>query len=335
MESVVADLQKYFETFHAEIRTDYDLDSKLRDKRDKILKRIRSKLTEAKRPSFKELLQGSYKTKTGVKPIEDLEFDIDVGLRFDVDPDKVTAKDVRSWVFEAVDGHTDDVKQKRSCIRVTYAEGYHVDLVVYSCQTDDLGNVIYKLASNSDGWKDCDPPALEQYINDALDRFNGAEDSKTNTNQLRRAVRYLKRFYDESVPKESKEKPSGLAYTICVAKSFAKRIDFAGEPHDAALMRDIALAISATAGRVQAQKPTPEFEDLFGGLTDAAMDKLKERFDALAEAVRSAETSADPVEACKELAKPEFFGRDFPIPDPPKTAKKTEKPSIMPPSSSG
>ena len=131
----MADLQKYFETFHDKIRTDYDLDSTLRDKRDKILKRIRSKHSEAKRPGFKELHQGSYKTRTGVKPIEDLEFDIDIGLRFDVDPAKFTAKEVRSWVFDAVDGHTGDVKQKASCIRVNYAENYHVDLVVYSCQT--------------------------------------------------------------------------------------------------------------------------------------------------------------------------------------------------------
>lgn len=331
----MADLQKYFEIFHENMRADYGLDSKLRDKRDKIIDRIREKLAEADRPGFKELLQGSYKMRTGVKPIEELEFDIDVGLRFDVDPDKTSAANVRSWVFAAVDGHTDDVAQKRSCIRVTYKDGYHVDLVIYSCQADASGNDVYRLASKSDGWRDCDPPALENYFKDGCDRFEGAEDSRTNTNQLRRVVRYLKRFYDESVPKESKTKPSGLAYTILAASQFQKRTDFAGDPYDAGLLCGIADFVSGHAGRICVSKPTPEYEDLFKGLTDPAMNKFKERVAALSAAIRAAEASADPVEACTELAKPENFGRDFPIPDPPKTARKTEKPAMIPASSSG
>lgn len=35
----MANLQKYFEKFHENIRTDYDMSSTLRDKRDIILKR--------------------------------------------------------------------------------------------------------------------------------------------------------------------------------------------------------------------------------------------------------------------------------------------------------
>jgi hypothetical protein len=62
----MADVQKYLEQFHKEIRMDYDLSSTLAEKRDIILKRIHDYLKENSKPSFNEMLQGSYIVKTGI-----------------------------------------------------------------------------------------------------------------------------------------------------------------------------------------------------------------------------------------------------------------------------
>ena len=103
----MANIQKYFESFHDKIRMDYDLNSELAEKRDIVLKIVSDYLQGEGLPSFERLLQGSYKMKTGVRPVDDLPYDIDIGLCFSIDPNKYSATTVRGWILSAVDGHTD------------------------------------------------------------------------------------------------------------------------------------------------------------------------------------------------------------------------------------
>ena len=113
----MARVQKYFEKFHSKIRADYDMDSTLREKRDIVLDRIRKHLKDSKLPGFEVLHQGSYKMKTGVKPIGTIEYDIDVGLRFSLSKEDYEPKTVRSWVLDAVEGHTKETFDKLSALR--------------------------------------------------------------------------------------------------------------------------------------------------------------------------------------------------------------------------
>src|ERR1017187_6854191 len=188
-------VQKYFEQFHETIRTDYDSDQKLREKRDIVLDKITKNLRDADRPSFDVLHQGSYSkhARTGVKMIEGLRYDIDIGLRFAIKETEYTAKEVRGWVWEAVGDHTDGVQDKGPCIRVIYAGGFHLDLVSYAHWTDDVGQEQYRLAHKDNGWRPTDPPSLLKYIKDARTPFGQLTDSATRTDQFRRVVRYLKR----------------------------------------------------------------------------------------------------------------------------------------------
>jgi len=73
---------------------DYELNSILAEKRDIILNRIRDYLKDKGKPSFQEMLQGSYIMKTGVKPIENLGYDIDVALRLSINENDYTASEV-------------------------------------------------------------------------------------------------------------------------------------------------------------------------------------------------------------------------------------------------
>jgi hypothetical protein len=328
----MADIQKYFERFHETIRVDYDMSNTLREKRDIILNRIREHLKKNGRPGFDELLQGSFAMKTGIAPIEKLEFDIDVGLRFPFSENDHEASEVRKWVFEAVDGHTEKVEAKGPCVRVTYADGYHVDLVSYAVWEDALQTRHSRMAHKDNGWRKADPLALLAFVEQVMKRFDDTEDSATQTNQFRRVVRYLRRWSDEAMPKESHDKPNGLAFILLAEKHLRPALTWDGKPDDLKALQALASSLANIYGRMEAKKPTPEYDDVLAKVSDDAMKDWKARLSRLAADLSKATTEPDPVKACELVKK--HLGRDFPVPTPEETGKKTSAPAIVTSSSS-
>ena len=328
----MADIQKYFELFHEKIRVDYEMSKTLREKRDIILDRIREYLKKHGHPLFDELLQGSFAIKTGTAPIEELEFDIDMGLRFPFADTEYEVSEVRKWVFAAVDGHTEKVESKGPCDRVTYADGYHVDLVSYAVWVDGLKTRHFRLAHKDRGWRRADPLALLAFVEQVMKRFKGTEDSVTQTNQFRRIVRYLRRWSDEAMPKESHDKPSGLAFVLLAEKHLRPTKTWNGEPDDLTALHALASSLSSVYGRLEAKKPTPEYDDVLAKVSEEAMKDWKARLGHLASDLSRAAIKADPVKACELVKK--HLGRDFPVPTPEETGKKTSAPAIVTSSSS-
>lgn len=329
----MADVQKQFEEFHGEIRIDYET---LRSKRDIIMGVIRKYLKDNDLPGFDELHQGSYAMGLGIAPVGGLEYDLDLGLRFGISDRDHTANEVGKWVYEAVKGHTDKVEHKGPCVRVTYAAGaanaYHVDLVSYAWQKDASGQETFKLAHKNKGWLPANPPALLAYVERARKPFENTLDTKTQTDQFRRSVRYLKRWNDVAIPKESDGKPTGLALVLLCAERLSPAFTIAGKPDDLAVLRALARFAGSTPGRLVARKPTPEFEDVLAKLSEAEMLALKTRFATLGKVLDQAAQCTDPVEACKLLVT--VFGEDFPVPAVVETARRTAAPAIITSSSS-
>ncbi len=327
------ELQKQFEKFHEIIRLDYEMNESLREKRDIIIDKIRKHFREKERPSFVVIHQGSYKLRTGVCPIGDLEYDIDIGLVFEDLPEGTTASEVRTWVYESICDHTDDVQSLRNCIRVCYAkEKYHVDLVSYSLRIIN-GAEQFELASKNDGWRPAEPTRLVEILKEKLKSFQDAEDSATGTNQFRRIVRYLKRWNDFAIPKESKDRPSGLALTLMVYYNATKSLKWHGSNYDIGALKQVAEWATSTFGRIEVRKLTQEYEDLLAGLSDDAMNDFKDRFKVLLQTLKDAEKEEDLVKACKSLQK--VFGPDFPVPEKKKEGLMvTAAPAIVPGSSS-
>ena len=328
----MAKVQKYFEEFHDKIRIDYETNATLREKRDIILERIRKYLKENKLPGFEALMQGSYAFGTGVLPLEGVEHDIDVGLCFKISEKDYTPQDIHGWIFNAVNGHTEKVEDRGPCIRVTYADGYHVDLVPYACWEDKNKVTNYRLGHKENGWRQADPPGLLDYVKKARSAFAGTEDDKTKTDQFRRCVRYLRRWHDTMIPGKSRSKPTGLAFVLMTVNRLQPRRFFDGQADDRGALEAISEHYALTVGRITAKKPTPEYEDILARLTDQDMENLKSRFKALTAGLRAADQESDPVEACKVLRK--LFGQDFPVPSPEDTGKKTKAPAIVTSSSS-
>ncbi len=327
----MAHLQQHFKEFHDVIRLDKE-NAVLREKRDIIRERIKEYLADHELPGFTPFLQGSYAMHVGTRPPSGQEFDIDDGLRFAFREKEYQPSIPRGWIWEAVRGHTEKVERRGPCIRVTYADGYHVDLVVYAYWKDDLGLAHYRLAHRLNGWRPADPPGLVEHVKTVRAPFAGTEDSATKTDQFRRVVRYLKRWNDEQMPGESDNKPSGLALLLFAGENLSPTYDIAHKPDDLPALSTLAWTAASMAGRLTAYKPTPEYEDVFGRLSDGAMEALKDRFRELAQALDSAAAETDPVEACEILAG--VLGDLFPVPEASDTARRTVAPAVVTSSSS-
>ncbi len=329
----MANIQKYFEKFHNTIKLDDDAEV-LREKRDAILKKLRAYLRENSKPGFKEIHQGSYKYKVGIETIEDLEFDIDIGLRFQVKDEDYKALEVREWVLNAIENHTKSVESKGPCIRVNYSQQkYHVDLVVYANWTDDLDNEQFRLAHKSKSWLKADPIKLSDSIKEAREIYEGTEDSSTKTDQLRRVTRFLKRWNDVAIPYESEDKPNGLSLLLYSINNLEPTYSFDGNPNDLEALLWLSYKAYTTRGRLIVEKPSPEYEDVFNKLSSDAMSDLKSRFESLYRDLEAAKSKTDPVDACKIL-RDNQFGDDFPVPKTKDTGKKTLSPAIITSSSS-
>jgi hypothetical protein len=188
--------------FHNEkITLGSDAQANMRGRRDANRDRLKKGLQNAKDPMpIEHVSQGSYAMRTMIQHDEN-DYDIDDGIYFEkadlVGPqggDK-TSLDTRKMVRDAVDdGSFKKAPEVRNnCVRVYYDAGYHVDLPAYRKVTskDWLGHeqVHYELASSS--WVRSDA----RDVTDWFDEQNKAlSPDETNGRQLRRVVRYIKKF---------------------------------------------------------------------------------------------------------------------------------------------
>jgi hypothetical protein len=204
-------IQSSFRKFHDRIKLGrYEESATLREKRDRVLTRLRSRLVR----SFDPLNQGSYAMGTGIVPL-DGDYDIDVGIIIDIDlyAERDRADRVKGEVFNAVDDHTDSVSWKEPCITVDYAKSYHVDLAIYGRTTNGLLYLARgKQHAASKTWERADPKGL---ITTIANRWSG-EDAE----QFRRCIRYLKRWKDMNFPDQGNTRPTGIALTAMCLQHF-------------------------------------------------------------------------------------------------------------------
>ncbi|HAT1597051.1 TPA: nucleotidyltransferase [Legionella pneumophila] len=298
-------IQALFETFHKKIKVETD---ELRDKRDILSAKIKSSINKNGHPTPDIINQGSYIYGVGIKPLNDQEYDIDVGFIFPIHAQNHTPTKVRAWVYDAIKQHTNSVEDRGPCIRVRYAAGFHVDLVIYA-KYYNSDNENYQLARNNDTWVPSQPKELKSHIVDARQRFIETRDS-TGADQIQRITRYLKRWNDLDIPDDSPNKPSGLATLLLVINSLpAPVMDNNGKSNDLEALILIAQQVTHSLGRIVVKKPTIPYEDLYEKLDDKAMHHLKKRFSSL----------LSDLEACRKISLTDAvsllaiqFGSDFP-----------------------
>ena len=328
-------LQEQFINFNKKIKMDYDEKSELADKRDKLIKKLNR---NENLPGFIKLDQGSYAMFTGVEPL-DKEYDIDVGLRFNVDKaDYEDPMTLKRQVQEILDGHTSSGAEiKTPCVTVTYKkdgeDAYHADLVVYVYEDkNDKDSQLY-LARGKDTkpeeicWEKSDPKGLVDYI-------NGAVEDADDREQYRRVIRYLKRWKNKKFTSSGNSEPPSIGITLIAAEKYkvyketdtlSSRVKY----NDLEALYNLATEMQ----NLFEYKRTNEFGreiytievgfpkdlkfetdvNIFKKMTEIQMTTFKEKVDKLVDDLGMVRNETDIIEQCKKLNT--IFGDDFEIPE--------------------
>lgn len=347
----MSSLQYYFEKFHNTIKLkNMEEDKQLREKRNIILERLNEKLKEGNRPSYNHFNQGSYAMNIGVIPVDN-DYDIDVGIRFEISKDDYKPVDVKNWVFEALNGHTYNVNMKNPCVRVAYLNNgvieYHVDLAIYAANNSDGKLYLARGKQNSIDayriWEVSNPLGLIDLINN---HYEDADDRA----QFRRVIRYMKRWKDVKFSSTGNAAPVGIGLTVCAYYYFAvnKSLDYAtgkSKYNDLSSLTNFVQTMlnhftpvystidEAYFDRLRAELPTEPNNDIFENMTGRQMEDFKAKLEDLLTTLKEADAEADPVKACEKLQK--VFGDDFRVPTADETAAKAAAPAMVGVSNSG
>lgn len=186
----MANCNDLFLKFISEITIKTECSKNLKRGRDAIKREIDNYFSNKLKVGMPDFyLQGSYSLKTMIEPLNPKdEYDLDDGIYLkhtDDDISKPTTEKVSNWIFEAVEGHTKkNPENKKNCVRVIYAEGYHIDLAIYR----KINGEYYLARLGEDQWVPSDARAFNNWFYERLER----------NEQMRSCIKYLKAWKDFS-----------------------------------------------------------------------------------------------------------------------------------------
>ena len=317
-------LQKEFLDFHDRIKLDYETKRELADKRDILIEILQN---SDRLPSFSHFNQGSYGMHLGTEPVNEREYDIDVGLRFRVNKEDYDPMVIKNTIADILKNHTDYGSEiKKPCVTVTYKKdgdaAYHVDLVTYAYENCEDTNSQLFLAHGKDStpdeitWEKSDPVGLLDYINDSVTQGSARD-------QFRRVIRYLKRWKHLRFYNSGHSEPASIGITLITADKFVEY-----EDNDLEALLYIVKAIQNLFVLTKFENnrwlyrikyPMPSVlnfssdTDAFGKMTDVQMTDFKDKIEKLAKDLQAVKDEVDEVEQCKMLQR--IFDSDFHVPD--------------------
>ncbi|EOV6590261.1 CBASS cGAMP synthase [Listeria monocytogenes] len=292
------DLSNLFREFNDKISLTPSYKEKIRRARDAIRNKINNKFEKENLKKPKHHTQGSYTMHTAIMPLENEDFDLDNGIYLqDYGEDKEewpSVQEVHKLIVEAIDGHTKDIIDKNTCVRVVYQDNYHIDLPIYLMGEDDENNEVAFLAHKIDGWIISDPKAFRNWFNDAV------KNSEDQT--LRRIVKYFKHWIHQN-----KIDLPGITITILASKHFLIKDD------DAQTLLEVTTSIlDELEENFTCFKPVrPTDEDLLSKIgfnqRVSILNSLRELKDKLSEALFDCENQKDSSIILRGLFGVKFF----------------------------
>lgn len=207
------DLSSKFNTFYTtHVVLSQSEQTKLHNKKDLNIQRLKDGLKEYNEENgtsysvVETCVQGSVAMSTVVQN-EDHDYDIDVAVVFDKSTlgDK-GAQATRNMVANALRRKTKqfnaEPEVKTSCVRVKYADGYHIDFAVYR-RYYDYWNACWVYEHAGSDWTQRELKGLSEWFKTQNDASDG---------KLRKVVRLSKMFCKSRV--SWKNMPSGLLQTV-------------------------------------------------------------------------------------------------------------------------
>lgn len=327
----MANLQTQFNKFHEKIKIDFEGNKPLRDKRDIILNALRigiKKKFPNNTPTFDTFNQGSYDIGTGVDPLVGCDYDIDVGLVFNLAKEKNDPLGLKQLVFEILDAtYSRKVAIKKSCVRVQYHQAgeiaYHVDLAIYAKGSsmwggfnDELYIAKGKLNSSPSEkiWEVSEPHRLKELMKSRISNDADRE-------QFRRVIRYLKRWKDYNSYLQGNGKPTGIALTACCYNRFSAEKEYAYNSvtggysykyNDLKALRnmvDSILGMYSWNDKIEVKLPVRPYNNLFVKMSEVQMKTFRKQLIELKSTLAAADLDTQTTMAGMRLRG--VFG-DFP-----------------------
>jgi len=290
----MADCHNLFTKFLSVISIASKQSEELRRGKDAIRNKIRTYFTEelqVQEPHF--FLQGSYALKTMVCPLgTDDDYDLDDGIYLqhtDDDMSKPTPQTVSNWIVKAVEGHVQkEPENKKNCVRLVYAAGYHIDLPVYR----EIDGSTYLGTLEGNQWISDDAKAFNKWFHDRLEA----------TEQMRNCIKYLKAWKD---------------FWGCDLKGI-HITTLVGLNHVPVEDRDdqsVALTVERIRNYLEEEKaiwnPVDPEEDLVKGWSEAKFSQTIKHLDWFGQKATAAQECTDQEEAAQEWRV--LFGDRFPV----------------------
>ena len=318
----MAKLQKEFGKFHEEIKLKkFDENQDLRKKRDLLFQDLRDGLKDEKIPgttkklTFREINQGSYAMNTGIKPKNE-DYDIDIGAVFNITNDEYNSAELKKLVRDKLNRGHRTVNYNRPCLTVEYkTEDYHVDLAVYSENSDDIHIAWGKEFSSERIWYKSEPEELTDWVSDV----STVDDESA---QFRRSVRYLKKWKEKNFSASGNNTPPSIGLTIQARKAFSDNYAYT-EKNDLAALINVVTYIKNSfqsqydPGTEELKKsisvllPVEPYKNVYYKMTLIQQDNFFNKISDLLELLEDVDAEESDYEASKLLQK--IFGTDFPL----------------------
>ena len=231
--------------FDRRITLDQDRVDLLVEQRDLLQRELRDWFQQRLGLDTEFVVQGSFAIGTGVNPLGEDDYDIDIGLILDgLDTRNWDPVDLKKEVYEAFKQDPNrQVKIKEPCITIQYEKDgvpqFHVDIAVYGrhgiTHNRQLARGKWHSGHRFRFWEDASPENLKIFL---LGRFK----DKAERQQFFRLIRYLKRWKDVQFNKIGNSTPPGIALTGMAYRWFQPVVyDFFGKKavHDLEALRQL------------------------------------------------------------------------------------------------
>ena len=317
-------IQVKFSKFHDKIKLgrEDDIYREARSKDSSILDDLRNEFKNAGYPIVENFIQGSFSTHTGIKhPVAD--FDIDRAVVIDADNAPDDPIEVKKLVLKVLEKRGfKNAKIKKPCVTADYMNlNLHIDIVIYRRCGEQYELAVGKLNSKAENrvWSPAEPKKLIEHINDSS-QYIGSADLKIR--QVKRLVRYLKRWRDERFGQNVGKKVFSIGLTLMLKDKFRPSISDDGKVSDLQSLRDTVSAIlnanyfqwvDVGKYKVNVRLPVQPFRNVFENSSVDTGTQLYNKLNAMLTKLDQALNEDSVRKQCEILQG--LFGDDFEVPE--------------------
>lgn len=356
-------IQTHFDNFNKKIYLSSHSEGykKAKEKDQSIFEAIKTAFKEAGYQVVDSFMQGSFAVNTAINSL-DADFDIDRAIVIDdknAPSDPVAPKQIIKNVL--INRNFKEPRIKKPCVTADYQSvNLHIDYTVYKKSASLLGDTYY-LAVGKNGsseehksWSEADPKGLIEWIDSVDDFIFGAPEKRK---QLKRLIRYMKRWRDVNFGNDVKKKIFSIGLTVMLKEQYSPSTFSAIVEDDLnALKKTVDAIITAnyikapwgtTDYRVHVMLPKLPKRDIFqhkvdGGYAEGSDlnvgTQFRNKLLKLQTELQNVLDETDEVKQCIILNK--LFGNDFEVPakiseSSNKTASSIKVAGIAPLSSAG